>query len=186
MSKTNSKSRTDNQMIDQIQTLKYSIESNKEPISKEQVDIFLNDLIDLLKTKKLNKISIRVISNIGITYNEKFNVILSKEKVCSILYKDNDKCKPVTCYFYLNDDNQKSVDEIMKICEMKESYIFKNNNMFPYILFFRGHIYKVYKDIDEVFYECLSKGNLKLYKRDYENKNENYKIQAVIDDKNFE
>jgi len=104
--------------------------------------------------------------------------------ICHIFYKLNEKSKPVKFFFELTEGGRGKIKTLLDATS-GPNYKQQNNNKNPYILFHKGHILNSFKTVDELYYECLDNGNLLMEKKNYENKNEGYRIKAKIGGKDF-
>jgi len=137
--------------------------------------------------KKLNYFSLRVYATILFQYkNNDFDIDYARKQdaKASIFYKDNEKTKPKNFFFEYTEDVIPKVETILKFFA-DEDYVRTDIYDKPFALFFKGHVNACYTTFTEMWTTCLSNGNMKLKKKDYEDPKQRYKLKAVIQQKDF-
>lgn len=135
----------------------------------------------------LNRVSIRILSPVDFKY-EKGDwkpFMKNDQSKINVLYKENEKAKPVTFYFKFSDPFSLKIKSLVAKLAESNLYLDTNNNNLNYAWFYSGHILNSYADPKGLFNESLAEGNMKMIKRSYNDEHENYKFYKVVNDRDF-
>ena len=135
----------------------------------------------------LNRVSIRILSPVDFKYEkgEWKPFMKNDQSKINVLYKENEKAKPVTFYFKFSDPFSLKIKSLVAKLAESNLYLDTNNNTLNYAWFYSGHILNSYADPKGLFNESLAEGNMKMIKRSYNDEHENYKFYKVVIDKEF-
>jgi len=140
---------------------------HKSKAQKFNLDDKLSPLIATITYgNEINHLSLRVYSEVSFRIKHgKFYPNFKKDNAkATLLYKENNKKKPISFCFYWNEDSEKKVSIILeKMSHTVYHHIDRSTK--PYGLFYKGHISQCFTTLDEMYNSCFEAGNMKLEKK---------------------